>query len=230
VDRVLVADDDGHIREVVRFALQQGGYEVAEARDGREACDRLDAGGIDLVVLDILMPEADGLEVCRRIRRTSDLPIIFLSSKDDELDRVLGLELGADDYLSKPFSPRELLARVRAVLRRQREPAAAAQPPEVLRRGPLEMDLGRHRCAWSGREVVLTVTEYALLQALLGAPGKVFSRDDLVDRAWGPGHAITDRTIDSHVRRIRQKLAAVGADPIETVYGVGYRLREDLAA
>jgi two-component system OmpR family response regulator len=230
VDRILVADDDGHIREVVRFALQQGGYAVAEARDGREACARLDAGGIDLVVLDILMPEADGLEVCRRIRRSGNLPIIFLSSKDDELDRVLGLELGADDYLSKPFSPRELLARVRAVLRRQREPAAAAQAPEVLRRGPLEMDLGRHRCAWGGREVVLTVTEYALLQALLAAPGKVFSRDDLVDRAWGPGHAITDRTIDSHVRRIRQKLAAVGADPIETVYGIGYRLREDLAA
>jgi two-component system OmpR family response regulator len=229
VDRILVADDDGHIREVVRFALAQAGFEVAEARDGREAIDRLAAGGIDLVVLDILMPEADGLEVCRRVRRTSNVPIIFLSSKDDELDRVLGLELGADDYLSKPFSPRELLARVRAVLRRLREPPAAAAT-ELLRRGPLEMDLGRHRCTWRGREVVLTVTEFALLQALLGAPGKVFSRDDLVDRAWGHGHAITDRTIDSHVRRIRQKLGAVGADPIETVYGIGYRLREDLAA
>jgi two-component system OmpR family response regulator len=203
---------------------------VVEARDGREACERLAAGGFDLVVLDILMPEADGLEVCRRVRRTSDVPIIFLSSKDEELDRVLGLELGADDYLSKPFSPRELLARVRAVLRRRHEPPSALRPPEVLRRGPLEMDLGRHRCTWAGREVVLTVTEFALLRALLGAPGKVFSRDDLVDHAWGPGHAITDRTIDSHVRRIRQKLAAVGADPIETVYGVGYRLREDLAA
>ncbi len=230
MDRILVADDDGHIREVVRFALQQGGYEVVEARDGREACDRLAAGGVDLVVLDIVMPEADGLEVCRRIRRTGNLPIIFLSSRDDELDRVLGLELGADDYLSKPFSPRELLARVRAVLRRLREPPAAAPAPEVLRRGPLEMDLGRHRCAWGGREVVLTVTEFALLRALLGAPGRVFSRDDLVDKAWGPGHSITDRTIDSHVRRIRQKLSAAGADPIETVYGIGYRLREDLAA
>jgi two-component system OmpR family response regulator len=201
-----------------------------EARDGREAIDRLAAGGIDLVVLDILMPEADGLEVCRRLRRTSALPIIFLSSKDDELDRVLGLELGADDYLSKPFSPRELLARVRAVLRRLRERPQAEAAPEVLRRGALEMDLGRHRCTWTGREVVLTVTEFALLQALLGAPGKVFSRDDLVDRAWGHGHAITDRTIDSHVRRIRQKLGAVGADPIETVYGIGYRLREELVA
>jgi two-component system OmpR family response regulator len=226
VDRILVADDDGHIREVVRFALAQGGFEVVEARDGREAMERIAAGGIDLVVLDILMPEADGLEVCRRVRRTGNVPIIFLSSKDEELDRVLGLELGADDYLAKPFSPRELLARVRAVLRRLHEPPAAA--PEQLRRGPLEMDLSRHRCAWGGREVVLTVTEFALLRALLGAPGKVFSRDDLVDRAWGPGHAITDRTIDSHVRRIRQKLAAVGADPVETVYGIGYRLREEL--
>ena len=231
MDRILVADDDGHIREVVRFALQQGGYEVVEARDGREACDRLAEGGVDLVVLDIIMPESDGLEVCRRVRRTSDVPIIFLSSRDDELDRVLGLELGADDYLTKPFSPRELLARVRAVLRRLREPAAPpGAPQEVLRRGPLEMDTGRHRCEWAGREIVLTVTEFALLRALLGAPGKVFSRDDLVDRAWGPGHAITDRTIDSHVRRIRQKLGALGADPIETVHGVGYRLREDLGS
>lgn len=228
MDRILVADDDGHIREVVRFALAQGGYEVVEAKDGREACDRIAGGGIDLVVLDILMPEADGLEVCRRVRRTGNLPIIFLSSKDEELDRVLGLELGADDYLSKPFSPRELLARVRAVLRRQRE--APPPAPELLRRGPLEMDLGRHRCTWGGREVVLTVTEFALLRALLSAPGRVFRRDDLVDRAWGPGHALTDRTIDSHVRRIRQKLAAVGADPVETVYGVGYRLREELGA
>ena len=228
MDRILVADDDGHIREVVRFALAQGGFEVVEARDGREAIDRIASGGIDLVVLDILMPEADGLEVCRRVRKAGSLPIIFLSSKDEELDRVLGLELGADDYLSKPFSPRELLARVRAVLRRLREPPAAA--PELLRRGPLEMDLGRHRCTWDGREVVLTVTEFALLRALLAAPGRVFTRDDLVDRAWGPGHAITDRTIDSHVRRIRQKLAAVGADPVETVYGVGYRLREEPGA
>lgn len=228
MDRILVADDDGHIREVVRFALAQGGFEVVEAKDGREAIDRIASGGIDLVVLDILMPEADGLEVCRRIRKAGSLPIIFLSSRDEELDRVLGLELGADDYLSKPFSPRELLARVRAVLRRLREPPAAA--PEHLRRGPLEMDLGRHRCTWDDREVVLTVTEFALLRALLAAPGRVFTRDDLVDRAWGPGHAITDRTIDSHVRRIRQKLAAVGADPVETVYGVGYRLREEPGA
>jgi two-component system OmpR family response regulator len=232
LERILVADDDGHIREVVRFALAQAGYDVVEARDGREACERVAAGLIDLVVLDVLMPEADGLEVCRRIRRTSDVPIVFLSSKDDELDRVLGLELGGDDYVSKPFSPRELLARVRAVLRRRREasaPAPAGAPAAApLRRGPLELDVARHRCTWAGAEVVLTVTEFALLRTLLGAPGRVFTRDELVDRAWGPGHALSDRTVDSHVRRIRQKLAARGGDPVETVFGLGYRLREDL--
>jgi two-component system OmpR family response regulator len=231
MSRILVVDDDGHIREVVRFALQQGGYQVVEARDGAEAWAAFEAGGFDLVVLDIIMPEADGLEICRRIRARSRVPIVFLSSKDEELDRVLGLELGADDYLVKPFSPRELLARVKAVLRRLHEAPPAvdtAEAPAVRRRGPLEMDLRRHRCSWAGREVVLTVTEFALLQSLLAAPGRVYSRSELVDRAYGHGHVITERTVDSHVRRIRQKLGALGADPIETVYGLGYRLREEL--
>ncbi len=228
---ILVADDDGHIREVIRFTLQQAGHQVVEARDGQEAYRRVAAGGIDLCILDILMPEADGLDTCRRIRAHSRIPIIFVSSRDEELDRVLGLELGADDYLVKPFSPRELSARVKAVLRRlQPEPPASGPPApsELLRRGPLEMDLGRHRCSWAGKEVILTVTEFALLQSLLATPGRVYSRGELVDRAYGHGHVITERTVDSHVRRIRQKLAALAADPIETVYGLGYRLREDL--
>jgi two-component system OmpR family response regulator len=228
---ILVADDDGHIREVIRFTLQQAGHQVVEAPDGQEAYRRVAAGGIDLCILDILMPEADGLDTCRRIRAHSRIPIIFVSSRDEELDRVLGLELGADDYLVKPFSPRELSARVKAVLRRlQPEPPASGPPAqsELLRRGPLEMDLGRHRCSWAGKEVILTVTEFALLQSLLATPGRVYSRGELVDRAYGHGHVITERTVDSHVRRIRQKLAALAADPIETVYGLGYRLREDL--
>jgi two-component system OmpR family response regulator len=231
MSRILVVDDDGHIREVVRFTLQQGGYKVVEAKDGAEAWKLFSAGGIDLVILDIIMPEADGLEVCRRIRQTSSrVPIIFVSSRDEELDRVLGLELGADDYLVKPFSPRELLARVKAVLRRLTPPPAeaAAEAPVVKRRGPLEMDLTRHRCSWAGQEVVLTVTEFSLLQTLLTAPGRVWSRAELVDRAYGHEHVITERTVDSHVRRIRQKLAALGAEPVETVYGLGYRLREAL--
>ena len=232
MSRILVVDDDGHIREVMRFTLQQAGHQVLEARDGAEALRRFAEGGIDLCILDILMPEADGLDVCRRIRAQSRVPIIFVSSRDEELDRVLGLEMGADDYLVKPFSPRELAARVKAVLRRlQPDPPGAAPDgtrSELRQRGPLEMDHGRHRCTWNGQEVVLTVTEFALLSTLMATSGRVYSRQELVDRAYGQGHVITERTVDSHVRRIRQKLAALGADPIETVYGLGYRLREDL--
>ncbi|HMY57220.1 MAG TPA: response regulator transcription factor [Pseudomonadota bacterium] len=228
MNRILVVDDDGHIRDVMRFALQQGGFQVVEAKDGADALLRFDAGGIDLVVLDIVMPESDGLEVCRRIRAKSRTPIIFVSSRDEELDRVLGLELGADDYLVKPFSPRELLARVKAVLRRLFPESGAPEKRDVQKLGALEMDLGRHRCLWMQKEVILTVTEFALLQSMLGSPGRVFSRGELVDRAYGHGHVITERTVDSHVRRIRQKLSAQGADPIETVYGLGYRLKESL--
>jgi two-component system OmpR family response regulator len=231
VARILVVDDDGHIRQVVRFALEQAGFQVVEAGDAAQAWSQFSRSSPDLVVLDILMPEGDGLDVCRRIRAKSDIPIIFLSSKDTELDRVLGLELGADDYLIKPFSPRELLARVKAVLRRRHEKTEDAAPA-LHACGPLEMDLSRHRCRWRGKEVLLTVTEFAVLESLIAAPGRVLTRDQLVDRAYGLGHAITDRTVDSHIRRIRQKISAVSTpepDPIETVYGLGYRLREDLS-
>jgi two-component system, OmpR family, response regulator len=227
VARILVADDDGHIREVVRFALEQAGHTVLEAADGKAAVATF-SNSVDLVVLHIVMPELDGLEVCRCLRQHSRVPIIFLSSRDDELDRVLGLELGADDYVTKPFSPRELVARVRAVLRRLNSvPAAEAAAKHY---GALSMDLGRHRCAFNGTEVVLTVTEFALLATLIDAPGQVFSRDQLVARAYGDGHVITERTVDSHIRRIRQKLEAIAASPIETVYGLGYRLHEEQGA
>ncbi|MCB9727382.1 MAG: response regulator transcription factor [Deltaproteobacteria bacterium] len=223
---ILVCDDDAHIREVVRFALEKAGWAVREAADGRAALEAFERGGVDLVILDVLMPEEDGLAVCRRIRSSSAVPILFLSSRDDEVDRVLGLELGGDDYVTKPFSPRELVARVRAIARRARE--STARPPEddLLRVGPLEIDRGRHRVRYAGQEVPLTATEMALLVALAARPGRVFRRDELVDRAWGHDHFITERTIDSHVRRIRKKLAEVGGDPLETVYGVGYRVRE----
>ena len=228
---VLVVDDDPHIREVVRFTLENGGYQVIEARDGAEALSTFAAKPVDLVVLDIVMPESDGLTVCRTIRAgaKSHVPIMFVSSRDDELDRVLGLEMGADDYMVKPFSPRELLARVKAMLRRT---AAQAQPPieakadELVRHGPLSIDVARHRVTWGEATIVLTVTEFSLLTTLARAPGRVFTRDALVDKAYGEGHVITDRTVDSHIRRVRSKLAAVGADPIETVYGLGYRMRE----
>jgi len=224
VASVLVADDDGHIREVVRFALEKAGHSVVEAGDGAEALRILRQEPIDVAVLDIIMPEVDGLEVCRKLREKSQLPVLFLSSRDEELDRIVGLEIGADDYVTKPFSPRELVARVKALLRRASAPSEPAEP--ALRRGDLTLDLARYRCTWGGQEVVLTVTEFGLLRSLMGTPGRVYTRGELVDRAWGYGHHITERTIDSHIRRIRRKFGELGADPIETVYGVGYRLRE----
>jgi two-component system OmpR family response regulator len=222
---ILVVDDDGHIRQVVRYALERAGHTVREAKDGAEALRELEREPPELMVLDILLPEDDGLEVCKRVRKHSRLPIIFLSSRDDELDRVIGLELGADDYISKPFSPRELVARVAAVLRR-----ASPEPGEakLLVHGPLTMDVARHRCSWRGQEITLTVVEFSLLETLLAAPGRVFERAQIVQQAYGHGHYITERTVDSHIRRLRKKLGEVGADPIETVYGVGYRLREVL--
>jgi two-component system OmpR family response regulator len=223
---ILVADDDAHIREVVRFALEKAGHRIVEAADGRAALDEFSAGTVDLVVLDIVMPEEDGLEVCRRIRASSDVPVLFLSSRDDELDRVLGLELGADDYVVKPFSPRELAARVKAMLRRSGAVRAeASEARATLRHGPLTLDPERHRCLYNDRKVELTATEFMLLRSLMAKPDRVYSRAELVERAYGHGHHITQRTVDSHVRRIRRKFDPVGFDPIETVVGVGYRMR-----
>jgi two-component system, OmpR family, response regulator len=220
---ILVADDDGHIREVVRFALEKAGHTVIEAADGAAAIRLFGENSVDVVVLDIIMPELDGIEVCRKLRQRSEVPILFLSSRDEELDRILGLEIGADDYVTKPFSPRELAARVKVLLRRMTAPAEPAGEP--LRRGALTLDVARYKCFWGATEIVLTVTEFALLRSLMGHAEKVYSRAELVDRAYGLGHAITDRTVDSHIRRMRRKLSEAGGDPIETVYGIGYRLR-----
>jgi len=237
VANLLLVDDDAHIREVMRFALEKAGHHVREAADGAAAFTLFAQHSFDLVVLDIVMPEMDGLELCRKIRAQGALPIIFVSSRDEELDRILGLELGGDDYLTKPFSPRELSARVAAVLRRSAVPPVPAQPsasalpaaqpePTVrLQHGGVVLDRARHQCWVGGRELVLTVTEFELLRALLEAPGRVFSRSQLVEHAYGAGHYISDRTVDSHIRRLRQKLGAE-AEQVETVYGVGYRLRE----
>jgi two-component system OmpR family response regulator len=216
---------------VVRFALEKAGHQVHEAADGRAALAEFAGSPADLVVLDILMPEIDGLEVCRELRRQSEVPILFLSSRDEELDRVLGLELGADDYVVKPFSPREMVARVKGILRRVQPrdgvEVARGQQAEIIERGSLRLDVDRHLCTWAGDSVILTVTEFGLLHSMLGMRGKVYTRDELVDRAYGSGHHITDRTVDSHIRRIRKKFKALGADPIETVYGLGYRVREE---
>jgi two-component system OmpR family response regulator len=224
--KILIVDDDPAIRDVVRFALNRAGFEAVEAADGPAALDAFAAAAPDLVVLDVLLPGLDGIEVCRELRRRSSVPILFLSSKEDEVDRVVGLELGGDDYIGKPFSPRELVARVRALLRRATPARTPAPPaPQTLRRhGKLTLDLDFVRASWDGQEVQLTATEFGILRTLIGRPGKVYSRDDLMDGAYGVDKVVSDRTIDSHVRRLRAKFAAIGAAPVETLHGFGYKL------
>ena len=221
---ILIADDDPHIRQLLVFALEKAGLTAIEAEDGEAALAA--AARADLVVLDINMPRMDGLEVCRRLRAAGGLPILFLSSRDDEIDRVLGIELGADDYVVKPFSPREVVARVMAILRRtQAHPPAADHAGPAIRHGRLLIDLEGWQACWDGAEVPLTVTEFSILRTLAAMPAKVFGRDAIIDRLHGPGFAITDRTVDSHVRNLRAKFAERGAgDVIETRPGVGYRL------
>ncbi|WP_448663168.1 response regulator transcription factor [Sphingomonas sp. CJ20] len=222
---ILIADDDPHIRQLLAFAFAKAGLDTVEAEDGEAALARVDAQRIDLVVLDINMPRMDGLETCRRLRAAGDVPILFLSSRDDEIDRVLGIELGGDDYVVKPFSPREVVARSMAILRR-----TSARPPAVdagrrIDHGRLGIDLDGWRASWAGHDVALTVTEFSILRTLAAMPGKVFSRDAIIDRLHGPGFAVTDRTIDSHVRNLRAKFAqAGGTDVVETRAGIGYRL------
>ena len=222
---VLLVDDDPHIRQLLAFAFGKAGMATIEAGDGEEALVLAARSAPDLVVLDINMPRMDGLEVCRRLRAEGDVPILFLSSRDDEIDRVLGIELGADDYVVKPFSPREVVARASAILRRTAREAAPAAAGERFERGALALDLEGWSATWQASEVALTVTEFSLLRALAAAPGRIYSRDELIDRLHGPGFAITDRTIDSHVRNLRRKFADAGCgDLVETRAGVGYRL------
>lgn len=224
MNRILVVDDDPQIRQVVCFALEKAGLEPLQADGGEAALDKIGAWDPDLVILDVGMPGMDGLETCRRIRRTSDVPILFLSARDDEIDRILGLEMGGDDYVAKPFSPRELVARIAAILRRGRQPAAPVAA-RLLDHGALVLDVAGCTLAWEGRPVRLTASELGLLRALLEKPGQVLSRDQLIVAAYAGAVQVSDRTVDSHVRNIRAKLAAVGcASAIETVHGLGFRL------
>lgn len=223
---ILVADDDPNIRQLLVFALGKAGLDTIEAADGEAALAEVAQHAPDLVVLDINMPRMDGLEVCRRLRAGGETPILFLSSRDDEIDRVLGIELGADDYVVKPFSPREVVARVMAILRRTH-----AHPPQVetagavIHHGRLALDVEGWQARWAGAEVPLTVTEFSILRTLAVMPAKVFSREAIIDRLHGPGFAVTDRTIDSHIRNLRAKFAERGGtDLIETRAGIGYRL------
>jgi two-component system OmpR family response regulator len=223
--KILVVDDDAHIRQVLTFALGKAGMETAEAGDGEAALAQVEREKPDLVVLDINMPRMDGLEVCRRLRSSGDLPILFLSSRDDEIDRVVGLELGGDDYVVKPFSPREVVARVNAILKRGGRGLPEAGPTAAVTHNKLRLDPEAWEAHWAGDKVPVTVTEFQLLLLLASLPSKVFTRDNIIDRLHGPGFAVTDRTIDSHIRNLRHKFAALGAaDLVETKAGVGYRI------
>ena len=209
------------------MALEAEGFRVFCYNDGAEALSGMSRQQVDLAVLDIKMPRMDGLELLGRLRQNSDTPVIFLTSKDDELDEVLGLRMGADDYITKPFSQRLLIERIRAILRRRLVASAEPGDAEVMRRGDLVLDQTRHLCTWRGDEVNLTVTEFLLVQALARRPGHVKSRDQLIDAAYGEHIYVDDRTIDSHIKRLRKKFKDVDADfaHIETLYGVGYRYR-----
>ena len=225
--RILVADDEPHIREVICFALERAGMTTTTARNGSEALRSVQREAPSLIVLDIGMPELDGFEVCRQLRRSSDVPVLFLSARDEEVDRIVGLELGGDDYVTKPFSPRELVARVKAILKRT-EGKAPADTEAVLTHGKLHLDRTAHAVQFDGLPVGLTALEFSILGALLARPAMVFSRDQLMDAAYGPGIHVADRTIDSHIRNIRAKFGAAGCSTIvTTVHGVGFRLGLD---
>ncbi len=230
-ETIALVDDDRNILTSVSIALEAEGFKVRTYTDGAEALRGLSTDPVDLAVLDIKMPRMDGMELLNRLRESSNLPVIFLTSKDDEVDEVLGLRMGADDYITKPFSQRLLIERIRALLRRERL-AAAGEGEEydenAMRRGDLTLDPSRHLCTWKGREVNLTVTEFLILKALAQRPGHVKSRDQLMDVAYGESIYVDDRTIDSHIKRLRKKFKLVDDDfaQIETLYGVGYRYRD----
>jgi two-component system, OmpR family, response regulator len=226
--RILIVDDEPHIRDVIGFALERAGMTISTARNGVEAMMAFRRGDIDLIVLDVGMPEMDGLEVCRQIRRTSSLPILFLSARDEEIDRIVGLEIGGDDYVAKPFSPRELVARVKAILKRT-DGGNAKAPEAVLAYGAVRLDRSGHVVTVDGREVGLTGLEFSILAALLTRPDMVFSREQLMVAAYGAGTYVADRTIDSHIRNIRAKFAAAGCEAVvATVHGVGFKFNTSL--
>lgn len=229
---IALVDDDRNILTSVQMTLEAEGYSVRTFTDGEQALLDLTNRPVDLAVLDIKMPRMDGMELLQRLRSRSNLPIIFLSSKDEEVDQLMGLRLGADDYITKPFSQRLLLERIRALLRRNevnRAEAAGEATGNTLVRGHLTLDEARHRCQWNGHDVPLTVTEFLLVKSLASRPGLVKSRDQLIDAAYGDNIYVDDRTIDSHIKRVRKKFRQVDDEfnQIETLYGIGYRYKEN---
>jgi len=227
VSRILLVDDEPAVQTLLAYPLRKDGYEVVSATDGRQALDRFAEDRFDLVVLDIMLPKIDGIEVCRRLRSKSQVPIIMLTAKDDEIDKVVGLEMGADDYITKPFSVREFRSRVRAALRRA-EMGGRVSVSEPIVAGELELDQERRAATIRGEDVTLTYVEFEVLTALASAPGRVFTREVLLGRLWGDSKYRDPRTIDVHIRHLREKIEADPSNPeyLFTVRGVGYRFRE----
>lgn len=228
---IALVDDDRNILTSVQMALESEGFDVDCYSDGADALRGLMQRPVDVAVLDIKMPRMDGMELLSKLRERTAMPVIFLTSKDDEIDEVLGLRMGADDYITKPFSQRLLIERIRVLLRRREiegDVANGTTQEEVIRRGPMLLDPGRHQCSWDDKPVNLTVTEFLLLKSLAMRPGHVKSRDQLIDAAYGENIYVDDRTIDSHIKRLRKKFRVIdtGFSEIETLYGVGYRYRE----
>ncbi|MCA1828685.1 MAG: response regulator transcription factor [Myxococcales bacterium] len=223
--RVLIVDDEPAIRESLAFALKRDGFEVVEAASLKEARQP----EADLIVLDLVLPDGNGLDFLRSLRAKSDVPVIVLTSRDEETDRVVGLEMGADDYVLKPFSPREVAARVRAVLRRAAGKATQPSEESALKAGTLSVDPRTRKAAVGSSELALSRTEFNLLAAFLRSPGRVFERSQLLDAVWGSDVVVGDRTVDVHIKALRRKIEEAGGDPrvLETVRGVGYRLRDD---
>ncbi len=221
---ILVVDDDPHILEVISFALERAGFALQVARDGMEALEKFQSTAPDLIVLDIGLPEMDGLDVCREIRKSSNVPILFLSSRDEEIDRIIGLEIGGDDYVSKPFSPRELMARIKVILKRT-APQEVNEEPDALSVGAVSLWPAQHRVEFSGGPVELTATEFQIVRTFLRRPQIVRDRNAIIDAAYADNIHVSDRTVDSHIRHIRLKFQEAGcASIIETVHGVGYKL------
>jgi len=224
---ILLVDDEESVQKLLTYPLEREGYRVIQARSGEEALEHFAAGAVDLIVLDLMLPRVDGLEVCRRVRATSAVPIIMLTARDDEVDKVLGLEIGADDYITKPFSIREFRSRIRALLRRAQ---LTAQPDrsEVIEVDDLRLDLARRTVNAHGQPVQLTYVEFELLRTLAGHPGRVYSRQQLLEALWGSADYRDPRTIDVHVRHLREKIETDPSEPefIFTVRGVGYRFRD----
>lgn len=226
-ETILVVDDEASIRDMLTYNLEKASYRVLVARDGGEALELARKERPDLIILDLMLPGVDGFEVCRELRRQGQVPVIMLTARDDEIDRVVGLELGADDYVVKPFSPRELVARIKSVLRRS---SGAASPTGVLRLGDLLLDTVRHEAQWKDRQIALTALEFELLATLIRHPGHVLTREQLLTQVWGYAYHGDVRTVDSMVKRLRGKLREASPDAAKlllTVRGVGYRLAEE---